>query len=198
MRAFLVTATLLTFAVLAQTEPALACACCTESGQRLDSTGPIESYTLGELTQVRFSETAALFSGPGFPDDIEGIANPSSAPYRVRGVIRAGGIVLDLTDAGGRAGRIAFAMPRQITRFEVDPRSNEPAPNNGPALYKEWRLTGNARLSGIVSAHGANAKATLILHGAGNSCTSAYDFGQWTLTVAAKGIAFTLLGQLRR
>jgi hypothetical protein len=49
-----------------------------------------------------------------------------------------------------------------------------------------------------MSGRGAAAQATLILHGGGNSCTSAYDFTRWTLRVKGKGISFTFLGDLVR
>ena len=52
------------------------------------------------------------------------------------------------------------------------------------------------RLSGIVASSGARAKARLILHGYGNSCTDAHDFTHWTLVVTGRDIRFTLLGEL--
>ena len=190
--------TILGLSLLAPVSPALACACCTESGQRMDTIDPIEGYVLGELVQVRFAATGNLYAGPGFPDDIQGLVNPADGPYRVRAAIQQRDVIFEFVDPAGKAGRVQFAMPRQLARFEVDPRGGEDASHNGPALYKEWRLSGPARLSGIAAAGGAVARATLVLHGGGNSCTSAFDFTHWTLNVAGRGVKFTFLGQLRR
>ncbi len=64
----------------------------------------------------------------------------------------------------------------------------------GAALYKEWRAQALAKLTGILALHGAVARAELILHGRGRSCTSAPDFDSWTLVLRGKGIRFTFLG----
>ncbi len=183
-------------ALLVQTDAAQACACCTDPGQRFETNGPMDSYVLGELGLMRFAPRAVLYSGPGFPDDVLGVVNPSSDPYRVRAAI-GGAVSFEIVDPAGKAGRIQFATPRALSRFEVDPRANlGPAPPNGPSLYKEWRLSGLARLSGVAAGAGSFATATLILHGGGNSCSSSIDFKRWTLTVKGKGIAFTFLGDL--
>lgn len=195
MQRTLVTLLATSAVLLAQTPAAQACACCSEAGQRLETTDRIDGYVLGELGQIRFAQSAVLYSDAGFPDSIQGIANPSSERYRVRAAIR-GNIGFDLYDPAGRRGRVLFRLPPSISRFEVDPRAAGATPPNGPALYKEWRLSGPAQLSGIAS--GGSAVATLILHGGGNSCTSSYDFTDWTLAVKGKNVSFTFLGKLAR
>lgn len=190
-----ITALAMIAALLTQTPAAQACACCSEAGQRLETTDKIDGYVLGELGRIRFAQTAVLYSDAGFPDTIEGIASPSPDPYRVRAAIR-GTIGFDLYDPAGRRGRVLFRLPSVISRFEVDPRGGGATPPNGPGLYKEWRLSGPAQLSGIAT--GGTAVATLILHGGGNSCTSSYDFTDWTLAVKGKGVSFTFLGKLVR
>jgi hypothetical protein len=192
-----ISAIALAFASIAQTSDALACACCTEPGQRLELTDTMDTYVRDELVRVRFAPTAALFTGVGFPDNIEGIVNPSDTPYSLRAAIR-GVVGFEFVDASRRVGRVQFKLPRTLTRFEVDPLAGSAAPPNGPGLYKEWRISAPARLSGSMSGRGAAAQATLILHGGGNSCTSAYDFTRWTLRVKGKGISFTFLGDLVR
>ena len=196
MRRATTSALTLAAALIAQTEAAQACACCTEPGQRMDISGPVETYVRGELALMRFAPTAALYSDAGFPDSISGIVNPSTNPYRVRAAIR-GAVGFDFIDPAGRRGRVLFTLPRTMSRFEVDPRTNAgPAPPNGPNLYKEWRLSGVAQLSGLVAGAGNTAAATLILHGDGNSCSAAPNFARWTLAVRGRGIAFTFLGDL--
>jgi hypothetical protein len=158
--------------------------------------GPIDSYLRGELALMRFAPTAVLYSDAGFPDSVLGVANPSSAPYRIQGAIR-NAVTIEVTDAAGRRGRVQFLLPRTMSRFEVDPRADAlPAPTNGPELYKEWRLRGSAKLSGILAGSGSLAGATLILHGDGNACSAAPNFKRWTLAVKGRRIAFTFLGDL--
>ena len=184
-------------ALFAQTEAAQACACCTDPGQRFETNGPMDEYIRGELALMRFGPTALLYSSPGFPDDVLGIVKPSTDPYRVRAAI-LGTVSFDIVDPAGHTGRIQFATPRAISRFEVDPRADlGPSPPNGPNLYKEWRLSGPAKLSGVAAGAGTFATATLILHGSGNSCSSSIDFKRWTLSVKGKGVEFTFLGDMK-
>jgi hypothetical protein len=183
-------------ALFAQTEAAQACACCTEPGQRMDFSGPIEPYVRAELALMRFAPTAVLYSNAGFPDNISGIVNPSTSPYRVRAAIR-NFVGFDFIDPAGKRGRVVFTLPRAMSRFEVDPRtSGSPTPPNGPNLYKEWRLSGVAQLTGFAVGARHAATATLILHGDGNSCSAAPNFSRWTLEVKGNGVEFTFLGDL--
>ena len=171
---------------------AQACACCSEIGQRIEQTDSIER---GELVQVRFAPGARLFADAGFPDSVEGLGDPSDQDYRlaVNGSLKE--LVFDFTDANGKTGRIVFLLPKRFTRFEVDPREAVPAAaGHGPVLYKEWRYQGLAKLSGVLAARGVWAHVRLILHGRGNSCTSAIDFDTWTLAVTGKAIRFKFLG----
>jgi len=196
MRRAMTSALTLAAALFAQTEAAQACACCTEPGQRMELSGQMEPYVRAELALMRFAPTAVLYSDAGFPDSIAGIVNPSTNPYRVRAAIR--GIVgFDFIDPAGKRGRVLFTLPRTMSRFEVDPRTNPgPTPPNGPNLYKEWRLSGVAQLSGFAVGARNAATATLILHGDGNSCSAAPNFARWTLAVKGNGVAFTFLGDL--
>lgn len=183
-------------ALLVNTDAAQACACCTDPGQRSDTTGPVEDYVLGEMEGVRFAPTAVLYGDPGFPDSIQGLRDPSDKPYGVRGAI--GKVVtFEFTDPAGRIGRLQFPLPKAMTRFEVDPRtSTAPVPPNGPSLYKEWRLQRQASMSGPMANATTPVFATLVLHGEGNSCSSSADFTRWTLIVKGRNVGFTFLGDL--
>jgi hypothetical protein len=197
MRRTVVSAALMATALVMRAGTAQACACCTEPGQRMESNGPIDTYIAAELARIRFAPTAVLYSDAGFPDSIQGFANPSTDPYAVRASI-GNGVNFDFRDASGRVSRLQFPFSRTMARFEVDPRSVGPVPPNGPSLYKEWRLSGPARIGAAVLNPRATAVATLILHGGGNSCTSSYDFTDWTLAVKGNGVSFTFLGKLVR
>jgi len=174
-----------------------ACACCTEPGQRLEATGALDTYGRGELERVSFASTARLFTTAAFPDDIKGIVDPSQEPYGLRGRIGEKRLLFDVTDPKGKTGQVVMPIPQRLTRFEVDPRDGSARDTGmGPPLYKEWRLEGPVRLGGILAGGGGRATARLILHGSGNSCTSADQFSQWTLSVTGPGTRFTLLGAL--
>lgn len=175
--------------------PALACACCSEIGQRIEHTGPMDSYVRAEWLAVRFTPTARLFADAGFPDTVEGVDGPSDQDYRLKMLRTPKSLMIAVTDAAGRLGTIEMQMPKELTRFEVDPREPGVAAHGlGPALYKEWRAQAPATLTGILALHGRTARAELILHGRGRSCTSATDFDGWTLTLRGNGIRFTFLG----
>ncbi len=172
-----------------------ACACCSEPGQRIELTQEMDSYSRDELSSVRLAPQSRLYSDAGFPDTVSGIADPLMEPYTASLIRRPSEWTFEFVDAKGRKGSILFPLPKRFTRFEVDPHGIAvPASGNGPSLYKEWRLHGLAKLGGILAANGTWAHARFILHGEGNSCTSAPDFTSWTLSVTGKDIRFRFLG----
>jgi len=174
-----------------------ACACCSDPGMRIESAEDMNQYERGELSRLRFEETAQLFASPVFPEDIKGIVAPSDEPYSFRGVMGPTRWTFELADSAGKQGIIVFPLPLRLVKFVVDPRDEEAtSPGRGPRLYKEWRLESTAGLSGIVAQGNNQAHATLILHGHGNGCTSAEDFTHWTLMIRGPGVRFTLLGKL--
>jgi hypothetical protein len=80
--------------------------------------------------------------------------------------------------------------------FEVDPR-NVPDKGRGLTLYKEWKLSAPAAGSGVFTpGTGPRQSLTLIIHGHGNSCTSAIDFTHWTLVMQGPKANYTLFGNL--
>ena len=110
------------------------------------------------------------------------MANPSTEPYRLR-IRRSGGrLLFDITDPEGKAGQIALPAQARFTRFEVDTRDERTKDRGqGPLLYKEWRLEGEARLGGVFAASSKQANAKLILHGSGNHArmAAALRTGAW-------------------
>ena len=180
---------------IASVVDASACACCTEPGQRLESSGAIASYERGEVAQVKFAPSARLFVDNGFPDSISGIRSPSDQDYQLAVTSKGTDLVFAFRDTAGLTGSIVFTLPKTFTRFEVDPRdASTPPGGNGPTLYKEWRLQGLARLEGSLADKGKWAHVRLVLQGTGNSCTSAYDFSSWSIDVTGKNIGFRFLG----
>lgn len=172
-----------------------ACACCSDTGQRIEQTQDIDSYAKAEMAAVRLAPQSRLYSDAGFPDTVSGIQDPLMDPYMVTLIRRPTEWLFEVVDAKGRKGAILFPLPKRFTRFEVDPRGlAAPSAGNGPDLYKEWRMHGVTKLSGILAAGGVWGHARFILHGDGNSCTAAPNFKSWTLSVSGKNIRFRFLG----
>jgi hypothetical protein len=185
-------------ALVVPREGALACACCTEPGQRLEIVTPIDSYLRDELQSIAIASTARLYTDAGFPETVEGVESPSDAGYSIDMRLSEGSLVLSLSDADGNSGSIELLLPGEMYRFEVDPREGAPLEGGaGPTLYKEWKLEGEATLTGVFAAGGRRANAVLVLQGRGKGCTTAADFTHWTLGISGTGVRFMLLGDLR-
>jgi hypothetical protein len=174
---------------------ALACACCSHRGQRNVNIETLDETKRAVLEDLRFADKAELFLGEADADSVEGIANASSR-YALKAEWQDGGIVFSLTGTDSGAGTLALDLPDKISVFEVDPR-NQPDLGGGPPLYKEWKLTGKAKATGAFSA-GNGHTLTLIVQGGGNSCTSASDFGYWTLVMQGPKASYSLFGDLAR
>lgn len=178
-----------------QVTSALACACCTNEGQRNVATVPLDSGRRQEIESLRFGDKATLFTGEADVESIKGIANPS-ASYSLTARWQADRLVLSLRDAGGHTGTLALVRPGTISVFEVDPRDRNDR-GQGPRLYKEWKLSAPASGSGVFQPGIASRQVlTLILQGGGNSCTSASDFSHWTLVMQGPQANYTLFGDL--
>ena len=180
---------------LASTASASACACCTNQGQRHVATLALDSGKQQEIESLRFGGKASLFTGEGDPEGIKGIAT-SSGSYRVTAKWQDARLVLSFRDSLGHTGTLSLARPDTISIFEVDPR-DRPDRGQGPTLYKEWKLSAPASGSGVFRPGIAPRQIlTLILQGGGNSCTSAYDFSHWTLTMRGPKANYTFFGDL--
>ena len=80
--------------------------------------------------------------------------------------------------------------------FEVDTHDS-PKAAYGPALYKEWRITGKTSGTGAFeAANGREQLLTLVLQGRGNACTSPNDFTHWTLVMEGPKANYLLFGDL--
>lgn len=174
---------------------AYSCACCADFGDRQEHTAAVSDYDRDELAKLDFGKEAAFRSTIGWPDDVRGIASPSSDPYELSTTREAGKLVFALKDRStGKTGRAVFTLPRRATKSLVDTRERNNA-IGGADLYHEWRFAGAVRLEGILAEGAKRADARLFLHGRGNHCVAAQTFHAWTLTVTGKGVKFTLLGR---
>lgn len=181
---------------------ALPCACCTNQGQRLVEVEALDSGRLEEIERLRFGTEAQLYVGEAGVEAIAGILDPTER-YTLSVTwdkMQPGktNIGFALASPGGGSGSLSLRLPQKISIFEVDPRDG-PDQGTGPALYKEWKLTGEVTGTGAFSpTNGAKQVLTLILQGRGNSCTSAADFTHWTLVTEGPKGSYSLFGELVR
>ena len=188
--------------VLSQTFPgfvsaALACACCTNEGQRNVANVALDSGKRQEIESLRFGDKASLFTGEGDIEGKEGIATPSET-YKLTAKWIEDRLVLSFRDAAGHTGTLSLARPGTVSVFEVDPR-DRPDRGLGPTLYKEWKLSASAAGSGVFAPGIAPHQIlTLILQGGGNSCTSSLDFAHWTLVMQGPKANYSFYGDLVR
>ena len=180
---------------LAGPRAALACACCTNEGQRNVGTVALDSSKRQQIENLRFAGKAKLYTGEADVDSVEGIVTPSDE-YAMTAAWRDNRLIFSLRDKNGRSGTLALPLPNSISMFEVDPRSGRDA-GQGPPLYKEWKLSAPASASGVF-APGAGARhiLSLIIHGGGNSCTDASSFTHWTLVMQGPKANYKLFGKL--
>lgn len=177
--------------------PALACACCTNPGQRNVNVEALDEGKRALLEELRFDDAAKVFLGEADPDSVEGIESPSPA-YALTAAWQENQILFTLKDEQGHAGTLALELPSKISIFEVDPRG-APDQGTGPPLYKEWKLTGKVKGSGAFApGAGPGQLLTLIVQGGGNSCTSASDFAYWTLVMQGPEANYSMFGDLKR
>jgi hypothetical protein len=166
-------------------DPALACACCTDRGQRNVNSVKFDSSRRAQIEQLKFAKPARLFVGPGGLEIVKGIKDPAER-YSVGFIFGQQRAVFGFRDHKGRSGRLSLTLPAKLSVFEVDPRDG-PDGGTGPSLYKEWKFTGKVSGSGIFEpGNGPNQLLTLILQGRGNSCTSSSDFTHWTLVMQGR------------
>lgn len=174
---------------------ALACACCTNEGQRNIATVALDSGKRQEIESLRFGGKATLFTGEGDVEGKEGIATPSGT-YKLSAKWLEDRLVLSFRDAAGHTGTLSLARPGTMSVFEVDPR-DRPDRGHGPTLYKEWKLSAPAAGSGVFAPGIAPRQIlTLIFQGGGNSCTSSIDFTHWTLVMQGPKANYSLFGDL--
>jgi hypothetical protein len=166
------------------------CACCTEEGERYESTDRVDSAQLDQLDRVRFSPGATRFTT---------IADDSDLPvsYSISQTRKGRRWQLSFRDDKGKTGTIAFTIPVTYTAFGVDLQEQNEEGGLGPLLYKELRLAGAAQVSGTLR-QGINGAARfhLILQGRGRGCTEAEDFKKWRLTIKGARGSHTFYGSL--
>ena len=176
---------------------ALAGPCDTQTAYRHAETEILKARHTSELERIIFAKPAKLATGAA--DATRRIRGVPDAGENYEVTVTRGGERMSFAfrDETGRAGTLSFLMPATIGVFEVDPRGGNKDSGSGPTLYKEWRVNAYASGDGLFKAAvNRNTRATLILHGRGNACTSSDQFTDWTLQVIGPAGNFTLYGKL--
>ncbi|HKS08715.1 MAG TPA: hypothetical protein VJS13_04160 [Pyrinomonadaceae bacterium] len=153
---------------------------------------------MSELKRMRFARTAFLFeTEAGLDEDALGINQPQSR-YTLQGAFS--GNVWRLTfRSGANTGTLELPLPNKMWNHSADIHDGKLSPGGGPLLYKEWRLEGNIKGSGIFkTGMAAPAKYVLVLQGRGNGCDNAGDFGNWRLQVSGEKADYAFYGKLAR
>ncbi len=173
-----------------------ACACCADPGQRTLTTEPMDGYIAEEFKIVTWSNEARPFLGP-CDDCLEGIKGLSDV-YKTKVAWSDGGLVFKLTgDTPAGTGTLSLAAPQSMDVFSTD---QTPGDREGMVtLYKEWRVETGVTGTGAFSAvTGKGHKASLVLHGRGNSCEIADGMSHWSMDVKGPGVDFRLYGRLNQ
>jgi hypothetical protein len=185
---------------LAASHPVHACACCSESGERNVTIRQLDSDNLGTIRRLRFSKQAELFltaAGIERVKGISGISESSTGMFDLEVAQQTGRWIFEFRDGKKNAGTLTLNFPNSISVFEIDPRDGTKQPGGGPRLYKEWKLTAKAVGTGIFARGvGSGQNITLVLQGHGNNCTTADDFGHWTIVVYGSKTEYSLFGNL--
>jgi hypothetical protein len=178
------------------------CACCAEWGEWSESTSKISDSEFEELNRMKFSQTAKLYTSAAFPEDISGLAvkeDVLSEDFKVALSRNGNRWTLTFKSAKDETGALTLTLPAQATRFHTDPRDGKEGGGGGPLLYKELRLSGQARGTGIFAGGAApTAKFRFILHGRGNRCLTAEDFKGWSLNVSGPRARYTFYGSFAK
>lgn len=177
------------------TDVALACACCTNRAGRYVEVEPLSAYRLDKIEQMTFAEEAFVAeTAADHPIEIQDFGTTLQlAVTQTRTEI-----VFAFRGDAGRTSDLTLVLPDTISIFEVDPRGGEPDAGLGPALYKEWQLTGMAKATGMLRplVENGDQKVTLIVHGRGRGCTDVSEFTDWTLMIRGPAGKLTLYGAL--
>lgn len=185
----------LAISIMTGPRAALACACCTNAGQRNVGTVALDSGKQQQIESLRFAGKAKLYTGEADVESVSGIVTPSGS-YGMTAAWRDNRLVFSFRDDKGRTGTLTLTRPASIAVFEVDPRGS-PDSGQGPSLYKEWKLSSPSAATGVFAPGGGPRQIlTLVLQGHGNSCTDAGDFSHWTLVVQGPKANYMLFGDL--
>lgn len=162
------------------------CACCTDEGEWYQRT---EKTNFDELERVRFATAVKTYEPPGSDGEL-------SSTYFLSHTRTGRRWQLRFRDEQGKTGTLSFALPPRSVNYGADMHDGSDS-GLGPVLYKEWRLSGPAQVTGdFKRVMKGPARFLLIFQGKGNNCTEAGNFKNWTLQISGAGDSYTFYGSL--
>ncbi|HEX8773517.1 MAG TPA: hypothetical protein VF735_07890 [Pyrinomonadaceae bacterium] len=167
------------------------CACCSDEGEWYEMRQPLDSSQRAELERMRFSATANTYQSAA--DDGE-LASTFALTQKRNGLRWE----LRFRDEQGKTGTLSFTLPATMISYGTDLHDSPPG-GTGPSLYKEWRFTGPAQVTGIFKKGTMRApQYRLILQGRGNRCPMMEDFQHWTLQLTSGRVSYSFYGSLSK
>jgi hypothetical protein len=175
---------------------ALACACCSNTGDYRIAFDRPSGYERSLLEDVRFGGTAHLFlTEADVEESAKGLAHRAES-YALKGSLVGGAWRLEFRD-GNKTGTLSLPLPAKMLSYAADVRDGRTSPGGGPLLYKEWRFEGTAAGTGLFrDGIAPRTKYFLVLQGRGNACQNAGDFTHWRLSVSGRKADYAFYGQL--
>lgn len=169
----------------------LVCACCAEEGEWYETSGRLSSAQLHELSRVRFAETASTYQSPRGDSEL-------SVSYKLAQTRSGRRWEFKFRDEQGKTGTLSFVLPATAVFYGADMQDSPPG-GLGPALYKEWRLSGVATATGVLKKGTAGtARFRLVLQGRGNNCEEAEHFKSWILQVTGARFSYSFHGSFSK
>ena len=186
---------ILTLAILCPASRALACACCSDPGTRVESVVKVTEFHRNQLLGMEFAPDAELFLTEAGEDSVKGIAVIAEKyQLTVKQDEKQWRFTFRADD--GKTGTLTMPIPAKVGTFVVDPRDGRKSAGGGPLLYKEWRWEGEPIADGIF--HKNARRFSLVFQGHGNRCDGGDDFSHWRLEVTGKDVRFALMGTFVR
>ena len=181
-------------------QPALACACCKEPGERITRPLTLDGIYRDDLRDIRTDGRAEVHTTACDFDCITGLLPPTGA-YDATFDVTADTWTLRLTDAAQANLSLTAPLPETFTHFATDPAPDSATGTGNPGgLYTELRfdlsMTGDG--SGWTGGT-APVPAQLILIGYGTACADLRMARHWMLDVTGGDAAtFRLFGTIAR
>jgi hypothetical protein len=172
------------------------CACCANAGEWAEVTRRIQPYELNVIQDLKFAEKAQFYLSDA--DEPAGVQLPSLIGEGVTTKLtrRQKQWTIRVTGHEGETGTLTFSLPAVATFFKVDPRDGA-AGDAGPMLYKEVRMGGPVRGTGIFArGNSGSTRYRLVIQSRGNNCFDGDSFKGWTLQVRGPKADYSVYGAI--
>jgi hypothetical protein len=176
-------------------EKASACACCANDGQWFEYKKALDENDNDALNGAKLSAKLRMYESAA---EDEGIAVASS-DFTLKLSRAPSRWTMALQGKEGEKGTLVLTLPATVTIFGADPRDGKVSNGGGPLLYKEVRLEGRVRGTGVFAKSlRPDSRFRLVLQGRGNACMLAQDFNNWVLQIYGRQARFGFYGTFEK